>query len=140
MFFLGQILASDLLSLFINIRRLFNAKDTIVVKEQYYMERKENIENFRTFFVWSVSYLKKKRHDKSKISWLALLFKHIHVKIQPYMSEQEKKRQRNYDLLNAETKSKFICLLYKKQSKEIFLQKKSFFMKRRSKGLNRKLK
>ena len=31
------------------------------------------------------------------------------------MSEQEKKRQRIYDLLNAKTKSKFLSLLYTKQ-------------------------
>ena len=41
------------------------------------------------------------------------------------MSEQEKKRQRIYDLLNAETKPKFLCLTYTKQRnfftlKEIF--------------------
>ena len=41
------------------------------------------------------------------------------IKIQPNMSEQEKKRQRIYDLLNAETKSKFLCLLYTKQKKKI---------------------
>ena len=33
------------------------------------------------------------------------------------MSKQEKKRQRIYDLLDAETKLKFLCLLYKKQRK-----------------------
>ena len=37
------------------------------------------------------------------------------------MSEQEKKQQRIYDLLNAETKPKFLCLPYTKQ---INLQKK----------------
>ena len=40
------------------------------------------------------------------------------------MSEQEKKRQRVYDLLNAETKPKFLCLPYTKQRKK--LQGKSF--------------
>ena len=30
------------------------------------------------------------------------------------MNEQEKKRQIIYDLLNAETKPKFLCLPYKK--------------------------
>ena len=43
------------------------------------------------------------------------------------MSEQEKKRQRIYDLLNAETKLKFLCLLYTKQKK-----KKNFPKKRES--------
>ena len=42
------------------------------------------------FFLWLVQSLKKKR-DKSKFSWLALLFKHFFIKIQPNMSEQEKK-------------------------------------------------
>ena len=37
---------------------------------------------------------------------LALLFKHFFIKIQPNMSEQEKKQQRIYDLLNTETKPK----------------------------------
>ena len=40
------------------------------------------------------------------------------------MSEQEKKRQRIYDLRNAETKLKFLCLLYTKQRKNI--PKKNF--------------
>ena len=35
-------------------------------------------------------------------------------KIQPNMSEQEKTRQRPYDLLNAETKPKFLCLAKEK--------------------------
>ena len=35
-----------------------------------------------------------------------LLFKHFFIKIQPNMREQEKNRQRIYDLLNAETKPK----------------------------------
>ena len=38
------------------------------------------------------------------------------MKIRLNMSEQEKK-QRIYDLLNAETKQKFLCLLYTKQRK-----------------------
>ncbi len=41
------------------------------------------------------------------------------------MSEQEKKRQRIYDLLNAETKPKFLCLLNTKQRK-IFYRKELF--------------
>ena len=38
------------------------------------------------------------------------------------MSKQEKKQQRIYDLLNAETKPKFLCLLYIKQRKT-FIEK-----------------
>ena len=41
------------------------------------------------------------------------------------MSEQEQKRQRIYELLNAETKPKFRCLLYTKQRK-YFYRKKAF--------------
>ena len=43
------------------------------------------------------------------------------------MSAQEKKRQRIYDLLNAETKLKFIFLRSTKQKTNIS-QKKSFLM------------
>ena len=50
------------------------------------------------------------------------------------MSEQEKKRQGIYNLLNAKTKPKFLVLPYTKQRKN--LQKKSFLRKRRSGGLN----
>ena len=35
------------------------------------------------------------------------------------MSEQEKKRQRIYDLLNAETKTMLLCQLYTKQRKNL---------------------
>ena len=42
------------------------------------------------------------------------------IKIQPNMSGQEKKGQRIYDLLNAETKPKFLCLLYTKQTKTFY--------------------
>ena len=42
------------------------------------------------------------------ISSIQALF--LNKKIQPIMSELEKKQQRIYDLLNAETKSKFLCL------------------------------
>ena len=41
------------------------------------------------------------------------------------MSVQEKKRQRIYDLLNAETKLKFLYLLYTKQRKN-FTEKERF--------------
>ena len=34
------------------------------------------------------------------------------------MTEQEKKRQRIYDFLDAETKPKFLCLPHTKQRKE----------------------
>ena len=34
------------------------------------------------------------------------------------MSEQEKKRQRIYDLLNTETKQKILCRPYSKQKKK----------------------
>ena len=37
------------------------------------------------------------KNDKSKFSWLAVLFKHFFIKIQPNMSEQEKKCQRIYE-------------------------------------------
>ena len=50
----------------------------------------------------------------------ALFFK---IKIQSNMSEQEKKQQRIYDLLNCKTKPKFLCL-----------QKKTFLRKRESGG------
>ena len=36
------------------------------------------------------------------------------------MSEREKKRQRTYDLLNAKTKPKFLCLSYTKQRKNFY--------------------
>ena len=49
------------------------------------------------------------------------------------MSEQEKKRQGIYDLLNAETKPNFLCLSYTKQRKKNLL-KKSFLRKGRVEG------
>ena len=50
----------------------------------------------------------------------------LKIKIQPNLSEQEKKRQRIYDLLNAEiSKSIFLCLPNTK--KIIFSQKKELF-------------
>ena len=39
------------------------------------------------------------------------------IKIHCNMSESEKKQQRIYYLLNAENKSKFLCLLYNEQRK-----------------------
>ena len=60
---------------------------------------------FKTYsLIWLIQFMEKP--DKSKFSLLALLFKHFFIKIQPNMSEQEKKRQKIYDLLNAETKPK----------------------------------
>ena len=47
----------------------------------------------------------------------------LFINIQRKMSEQEKKRQRIYDLFNAETTLKFLSLPYTKQ-RNIFLQKK----------------
>ena len=47
------------------------------------------------------------------------------------MSEQEKKQQRIYDFLDAETKLKFLCLPYTKQRKKIY-------RKSGSEGLNKK--
>ena len=59
------------------------------------------------------------------------------IEIQLNMCEQKKKRQRIYDLLNAKTKPKFICLTYTKQKKN-FYRKKSFLRKRRSGRSNKK--
>ena len=55
----------------------------------------------------------------SKFSCLALIIKHF-LKIQPNMLEQEKKRPRIYDLLNDETKPKFLCQPYRKQRKNFY--------------------
>ena len=55
------------------------------------------------------------------------------------MSEQKMKRQRIYDVLNAEIKPNFLCLPYIKQRKS-FLQKKSFLRNRGTEGLNIKRK
>ena len=41
------------------------------------------------------------------------------------MSEEEKKQQRIYDLLNAETRLKYLCLPYTKQRKT-FYKKRAF--------------
>ena len=41
------------------------------------------------------------------------------------MSEQEKKQQGFYDLLNVETKPKFLCLPYTKQ-RILFYRKRAF--------------
>ena len=49
------------------------------------------------------------------------------IKIQPNMSHQEKKRQRIYDLLNAETQPKFLRLPYTKQRKNFTEKSKKTF-------------
>ena len=51
------------------------------------------------------------------------------------MSDQEKKRQRIYDLLNAETKKKFLCLPYTNLRRKIY--RKSFLRKKGNVGLNK---
>ena len=69
---------------------------------------------------------------------LALSLKHFFkIKIQPKMSEQEKKWQRIYNLLNTKTKSKFLGQPYTKQ-KIFFTEKKNFLRKSGSGGLNKK--
>ena len=56
------------------------------------------------------------------------------------MSEQEKKQQRIYDLLDAETKPKFICLPYTKTKKKISLKKRFLRKWRWGGGLHEKRK
>ena len=53
------------------------------------------------------------------------------------MSEHEKKRQCIYDLLNAETKPKFLCLPYTTQRKNCFFLPKTSFLNKR--GVGRKI-
>ena len=48
------------------------------------------------------------------------------LKFSPKVSDQEKKRQRIYDLLNVETKSKFLYLSYTKQRKKFLTEKELF--------------
>ena len=55
------------------------------------------------------------------------------------MSEQEKKRQRIYELFNVETKLKFLCLSYTKHRNILFTEKE-LFMERGRGGLNKKRK
>ena len=55
------------------------------------------------------------------------------------MSEQEKKRQRIYDLLNAGTKPIFLCLPYTKQW-TLFFSEKEIFKEKRGGVLNNKRK
>ena len=48
---------------------------------------------FNVFLVWLVQFLKKKKCDKSKFSYLALLFKHFKKKLKfSPLCEQQKKR------------------------------------------------
>ena len=59
-------------------------------------------------------------------STIQALFK---IKIQPNMSEQEKKRLRMYDLLDVKNQAKIpLSTMYK--AKNFFLQKKSFLRER----------
>ena len=55
------------------------------------------------------------------------------------MSEQEKKRQRIYDLLYVETKPKFLCLPYTKQRK-YFYKKKELFKEKEEWRIEQKMK
>ena len=57
-------------------------------------------------FVLISPIFEKKKRDKYEFSRLALLFKHFFIQIQSNMSEQEKKRQRIYNLFSAENKPK----------------------------------
>ena len=54
----------------------------------------------------------------------------LKIKIQLSKSGQEKKRQRIYDLLNAENKSKFLCLPYALSSKENKITEKVLLKKK----------
>ena len=54
------------------------------------------------------------------------IFKHFFTKNQPNMSEQEKNQQRIYDLLNAKSKPKFLCLPYTKQRRKKITEKEFF--------------
>ena len=42
----------------------------------------------------------------------SIIQRHFKIKIQPNMSEQKMEQQRIYDLFNAESKPKFLCLPY----------------------------
>ena len=82
---------------------------------------------FKRIFCLISQIFEKKKRDKSKFSWLALLFKHYSkLKFTLKIIEWEKKRQRIYDLLNAETKPKFLCLHIQREEiteKELFKEK-----------------
>ena len=74
-----------------------------------------------------------------KIFMISIIIQILFIRIQPNMREQEKKWPRIYDLLNVETKPKFLCLPYTNKRKN-FLLKKSFLRTRGSGGLNKKWK
>ena len=86
------------------------------------------------FIVWLVQFLKKKKtnkkHNKFKFSWLPLLFKHFFLKLKFSQLWVSKKRnnKESYDLLNAESKPKFLHLPYTTQRK-IFDRKRPFYGK-----------
>ena len=89
------------------------------------VEAKYRIKNFKNFFLWSDFSSFFKMRYKSIFLWLTLLFKHfLKIQIQLNMNNKSEKRQRSYDLLNAETKPKFLCLPYSKQRKNT---EKDFF-------------
>ena len=66
--------------------------------------------NFQNVFYCLVYPILKKRRDKFNFLLLALLFKQFFIKSQLNISEQETKQQTISDLLNAETKRKFLRL------------------------------
>ena len=76
------------------------------------------------FFLEIVSFVEylKKKCDKFKFSWLALLFKHIfkNQNSAQYEWTRKKKTKEIQDLLNTETKPTFVCPPNTKQ-KYIFL-------------------
>ena len=81
------------------------------------------MEHFYNIFFSNSSF--EKKFDKSKFPLSALLFKlFFKIKIRPKKNEQKEKRKGFYDLLNAETKTKFICLSYKR--KDNFTEKVLF--------------
>ena len=67
--------------------------------------QKQNMKWFLKHFFSLICPIFKNKWDKWKISWL---FKHFFGKIQPNMAMQERKRQRIYDLLYAESNPKNI--------------------------------
>ena len=105
-----------------------------------YRMQKQNMGLFlkRLSFVWLIQFLKKKKRDRSKFSWLALLTKHFFIENQPNMSEQEKK-------FNAETMLKKnseiieVSMSTEYKAKKYF-DRKNFLRKRGSGGLNKKTK
>ena len=76
---------------------------------------------FYLFICWFVQFFRKKC-DKSKLLWLALLFKHF-LNSNSTLYEWARKVQGVYDLINVESKPKFLCQPYTKQRKKIFAEK-----------------